>query len=133
MKISTFQTVLLAIVAGIGLVLSAPSTRAQDADGDGVLDSVDNCVFTPNGPLGGSCSAQEDADNDGFGNACDADLDGDGFVLGTDWTILVGLLAAPSPEGDIVDFDCDGANGLGSDFTIFLGLFGKPVDPPPGP
>ena len=41
-----------------------------DTDGDGVLDSSDNCPKTPN-------TAQEDLDEDGLGDVCDPDKDGD--------------------------------------------------------
>jgi hypothetical protein len=36
----------------------------QDSDGDGIIDTVDNCVLTPN-------TDQRDADGDGRGDACD--------------------------------------------------------------
>ncbi len=45
----------------------------DDQDNDGVKDSVDNCIldYNPN---------QEDMDHDNKGDACDNDLDGDGWV-----------------------------------------------------
>jgi hypothetical protein len=50
-------------------------TSDTDADGDGVVDSADNCSATPN-------PDQRDADGDGIGDACDTveidDSDGDG-------------------------------------------------------
>ena len=52
------------------LVLGSPLILAADSDFDGVEDDVDNCMSIPN-------ADQLDADSDGFGNECDADIDGD--------------------------------------------------------
>jgi arylsulfatase A-like enzyme len=54
--------------------------EAADRDGDGLPDRSDPCigVSAPPGPW-------LDTDGDGFGNACDADLGGDGWVGGDDW------------------------------------------------
>jgi cysteine-rich repeat protein len=43
----------------------------EDFDGDGIPDDGDNCPQTPN-------KDQADADGDGVGDMCDADLDADG-------------------------------------------------------
>ena len=44
----------------------------SDTDADGVLDGVDNCLFTAN-------SGQADADGDTYGDACGPDYDNDGI------------------------------------------------------
>lgn len=44
-----------------------------DTDVDGIEDSADNCVDTPN-------SDQLDTNLDGFGNRCDADFNNDNIV-----------------------------------------------------
>ena len=52
-----------------------------DADGDGVPDASDNCTLVAN-------PTQLDADVDGYGNICDADLNNNGLVTTSDYTIL---------------------------------------------
>ncbi len=54
-----------------GFTTYSSQGQAADADGDGVLDGVDNCPNTPN-------PNQTDTDADGLGNACDPDDDNDG-------------------------------------------------------
>jgi hypothetical protein len=44
----------------------------EDGDEDGIADSLDNCPFTSN-------NDQLDFDNDGIGDACEADFDADGI------------------------------------------------------
>ena len=50
----------------------AGETGEQDADGDGIKDTADNCPATAN-------ADQLDTDGDGQGDACDADDDNDGL------------------------------------------------------
>jgi len=49
----------------------AISVGADDVDGDGLADAIDNCVDTPN-------TLQIDDDGDGVGDACDLQVCGDG-------------------------------------------------------
>ena len=62
----------------MALGLTSYAGVGVDFDSDGVLDDTDNCDETANGPLAGVCMAQQDGDNDGFGNACDTDNDNSG-------------------------------------------------------
>ena len=54
-----------------------PTPTPLDLDGDGYFDARDNCLLIPN-------PEQRDTDGDGFGNLCDADINGDGRVT-TSW------------------------------------------------
>ena len=61
-----------------------------DLDNDGVPNASDNCTLVAN-------PTQLDADGDGYGNICDADLNNSGFVTAADYTILRNLLSTDRP------------------------------------
>jgi hypothetical protein len=95
-----------------------------DADADGVLDDVDNCVDIAN-------PDQLDQDADDIGDACDPDADGDD-VLDTDDNCL-GLANADQLDldrdglGDACDEDIDG-DGLANDAEAELGTDPRRAD-----
>ena len=70
----------LVLTAGCTSLLGLDATTS-DRDHDGVVDSRDDCPndYDP---------TQLDADADGFGNACDGDLNGDGVVNAVDLAML---------------------------------------------
>ena len=79
--------------AGDGTDIGAVEHR--DSDGDGIAELADNCPAASN-------AAQEDADGDGQGDACDTDDDGDGVPDASD-----NCAATANPgQGDI---DSDGS------------------------
>ena len=85
---------------------------------DGVLDSVDNCItfFNPK---------QVDTDGDGFGNACDADLNNDCIVNVQDLGEIKLVFYTSDADADF--------NGDGVVNTIDLGIMKLGFYEPPGP
>ncbi|MDH3589163.1 MAG: S8 family serine peptidase [Gammaproteobacteria bacterium] len=117
-----------AIVHQVFSVLSNPGSReavaevvvnvAADSDDDGVSDNNDNCTLRQN-------SDQTDTDNDGYGNACDADFNQDNYVNYFDLGIMRDMFETATPLGDLnndgwVDF---------ADVGIMKSLFLLPPGP----
>ena len=84
-----------------GEIVMAPG----DADGDGILDDVDNCPETYN-------PTQTDTDGDGMGDACDPDIDGDGDLNAADNCPYTANSNQSDLDkdgiGDVCDPDADG-------------------------
>jgi hypothetical protein len=89
-----------------------------DQDGDGITDASDNCTAHAN-------ANQRDTNGDGYGNRCDADLDGNGFVNATDLAQFRVRFASSDPDAD---FDGNGTVNA-TDLAILRTLFGKPPGP----
>lgn len=119
----------LALLVGLfafGYALSASAGAVVDTDGDLVPDQFDNCRLVANGPNQGS--NQVDTNLDGFGNACDADLDNNNSVGGSDFALFVGFFGQSTAAAKAADFDGDNVIG-GTDFGRFVALFGQPPGP----
>ena len=114
----------------------------SDLDGDGILDSADNCVIIPNPEqedtldgdgVGDACdncqllanTNQRDSNADGFGNACDADFNGDGIVNLADFGLF---RASFGTNMDDADLNGDGIVNL-ADFGLFRANFGGTPGP----
>ena len=97
---------------------------SPDADNDGVPDGEDNCTLVAN-------PSQCDSNDDGYGNACDGDLDDSGIINFGDLAIMKAAFfstpVSPNWNPD-ADLDCDGNVNfvdLGTQKSEFFG--------PPGP
>ncbi|MFK8031996.1 MAG: S8 family serine peptidase [Gammaproteobacteria bacterium] len=89
-----------------------------DTDGDGVEDSSDNCTLIAN-------SNQRDTNGDGYGNACDPDLNNDGTVNFVDISLFSGSFPG---SGVGLDEDFNGDNLVNFiDYILFTTFF---LDPP---
>lgn len=109
-------------ICTIGIEISIPleciPISEPDMDGDGVPDAFDNCTILAN-------PNQEDADFDGYGNACDPDLNGDDIVNVVD----LGLLRAAFFSADeVADFNSDGVVNV-----VDLGIMRSFFFQSPGP
>ena len=89
-----------------------------DSDGDAVADALDDCTLVAN-------PDQRDADHDGYGNACDADLNNDGVVNFGDLAKMKSVFFKADESADlngdnVVNFD---------DLTILKRAFFKKPGP----
>ena len=89
-----------------------------DTDEDGFDDTIDNCIDTPN-------PDQRDSNADGFGNLCDADFDGNGFVNFSDLAFFRSVFASDNADADL--------NGDGTVNFLDLARFKSRFGRPPGP
>ena len=107
---------------GFGLIIVMASTAAAasgaDADGDGVADSLDNCSQHAN-------PDQRDSNGDGFGNACDPDLNNDLIVNPVDLGLFRSAFFSTDADADF--------NGDGVVNPIDLGILRVFFFGPPGP
>lgn len=81
--------------------LNSAGQGADDSDGDGIVNSEDNCSEVSN-------TDQLDTDQDGFGDLCDNDDDDDGILDDEDNCPL-------TPNPDQVDLDQDGIGDVCDD------------------
>jgi hypothetical protein len=94
-----------------------------DSDGDGVPDNFDgqgdNCTLAAN-------TNQRDTNDDGYGNLCDADFNGNGIVDPGDFSLLKSCFG----RTDCPDQDLNG-NGIVDpfDFSTLKANFGQPPGP----
>ena len=95
-----------------------------DTDGDGIVDHLDNCTLVAN-------PTQLDSDHDGYGNACDADLNNSGTVTSADFGLLrsvLGQAAGASPLAAAADM-----NGSGTVTSADFGLLRARLGTASGP
>ena len=116
-------------INGGGRVLNDyyPVRIVADQDGDGVNDAMDNCTLIAN-------PDQRDTDVDGYGNICDADLNNDGRVTLSDYSLFQSIYYEPAPGvepftlADHADFDNNGIVSLG-DYQLLRKLMGSVPGP----
>lgn len=112
-----------ALVLAFGLSMGSFAGSLADADSDGIPDNYDNCINAANGPLIGSCSTNNDGDEDGYGNSCDSDFNNDGGTGFDDLNTV--LLSIGNPDAN-VDLNCDGAVGFDDLNTVLLSIGATP-------
>jgi FG-GAP-like repeat/Dockerin type I domain/Beta-propeller repeat len=89
-----------------------------DADDDGLLDAEDNCSSVPN-------PDQRDSNGDGYGNACDPDLNNDGVVNFVDLGTMRARFFSTDADADL--------NGDGRVNFLDLATLKQYFFGPPGP
>jgi len=102
MKVSIL-TILMAFLLAAGIPFGTLAGPALDTDSDTIPDTADNCDLVPNAAAGqpvGALVSQCDTDQDGYGNACDPDVNNDGVIGGPDFSPISGNFGgAPGTSG----------------------------------
>jgi len=122
------KLIMLVSLFAFGLAFSANAGAVADADGDLVPDGFDNCDARANGP--GDASNQVDSNQDGYGNACDTDYNGDNVTNSIDFPIFLNSFTGATPTAD-TDNSGDGLTTT-IDFPLFLSDFVN-IGTAPGP
>lgn len=117
--VQTFKTMYDAQSLKHELITSAQTTVISDGkaddtdgDGDGVVDTSDNCTLVPN-------PAQRDTDGDNYGNYCDPDFDNNLFINAADLAYMKSMFFTADPDADL------NGNGIvnGADIAILKDIF----------
>jgi hypothetical protein len=110
----------IALIATLGISAMALAGPAQDFDGDGMFDVLDNCsTVAQDTSFGQEC----DTDQDGYGNFCDGDFDNDGFTIPFDFDIFNTDFTSTGVDSGVgTDMDCD-TYVIPFDFDLFNGQF----------
>ncbi len=131
-KAAIFSVIFLAL----NQIFVTSAFAATDTDGDGVIDSSDNCTLEDNGTLipdaGGN--VQLDTDGDGYGNICDPDFDNNLVVNASDLAFFKTKFFSSDPDADLNGDSVVNA----ADLAILKTMFFKPpgpsyIDLPPAP
>ncbi|MES9970480.1 MAG: hypothetical protein ABW092_10645 [Candidatus Thiodiazotropha sp.] len=102
-------------IGKLPVLIEGMTQEINDSDGDGIADTSDNCVNTPN-------PGQADFDSDGQGDACDADDDNDGI---SDRDEISNGLNPLDPGDAQLDNDGDGLSNIDE-----INLHGTLIDNP---
>ncbi len=109
----------LGTVSGTGMLQAPECMTCVDTDNDTVDDSMDNCTLVPN-------TDQRDTNGDGYGNACDPDLNNDNIVNFADVSMWVPFFNTAT-SGD-ADFNGDGSANF-ADYVLYTSYFLQPPGP----
>ena len=132
MRISSISSISSISTLGVGLFIFALALGARagingDVDNDTVPDAMDNCLLAPNG-LRHEPNNQCDTDQDGYGNACDFDINQDGVIGAPDFGCFTANFGKTGHPLVACDTNCDGVVGA-PDFGLFTSSFGSSVGP----